>query len=183
MQEYDERYDDEHDPPAAPSFPAGVKTAGFIWIAFGALGIIMQVVTLGMKAAQGNPASPCCGFLFAIAFLIVGVHTIQGKATGMIGNGIGSIVFSLLYFGLAAGVLFLDLLPKPQGERAEEAQMILQIVGAICGLLGFLLFLAGVLAIVGHGAYVDWRAEFGPQRSRRSKARRDRESYDEDEDR
>src|SRR5262249_33803846 len=76
-------YDDYDGGPTRSSaqFPVGVKMAGIIWIAFGALGLIGQaislIVNLGQQAAAqggggpgGSPfAGVGCGVLFALAFL------------------------------------------------------------------------------------------------------------------
>ncbi|HVK08300.1 MAG TPA: hypothetical protein VM597_05930, partial [Gemmataceae bacterium] len=83
-------------------FPTGVKIAGIIWIAYGALGILSNVASFALNAGQaaagggGNVAGVGCGVLIAIAFLVVGVQTVKGTAPGMMGNGIGSLIFGVL---------------------------------------------------------------------------------------
>jgi hypothetical protein len=177
-------YDDDEDRPrrSATAFPMGVRVAGIIWIAFGALGLIGQainlVISLGQAAAAagggpgGSPyAGVGCGILFALAFLFVGIQTVKGTAKSTLGNGIGSIVFAVLYLicgiGLMAGGGFLP--------AAAESTMLI-ILGLIVIVQGLALLTAGALALMGKSAYEEWRVAQGFGRKRRRT--REEEDFD-----
>src|SRR5262249_3071463 len=119
MPRYDdyEDYDDRGIDRGVP-FPAGVMAAGIIWIAFGVLGITSSILGFVLNAGRAAPgqgpssgAGGGCGLLVAIAFLVVGIQTVKGTAKGSLGNGIGSVVFGLLYGGLA--LLMIALASRP----------------------------------------------------------------------
>jgi hypothetical protein len=152
--------------------PSGIKIAGFIWIAVGAFGIINVILTL-ISADNGPggskiPALGCSVFVIT-AFISAGLSSIRGTATSraLIGNAVGSIFFSLIYFGLTVVGLFV------QDRVAGEAQGIILIVTLLAGLLGIGLLSAGVLALVNKSAYDDY---LNGGRSRRR-------DYDDDEPR
>jgi hypothetical protein len=193
MPRRDDHQDDYDDSPSrrrnAP-FPTGVKIAGIIWIAFGVLGIIGALINFavsmgnaaaGAGAAGGPGAGPppgsnvCslgCGMLIPIVFLMVGIQTVKGTAKGVLGNAIGSIVFGLLYAGLA--VLFVIV----GGRMAVIPQEMVLVIVAMCGLLGTALLIAGGLAIVGRDAYTQWRVEQGLARGPRRTVEQD--DYEDD---
>src|SRR5262245_23984722 len=96
--------DDDFDNVRRPSvpFPGGVKAAGILWIVFGVLALISYVLSFALTAGAqerpgSNPGGLSCGMLFAVVFLVIGFQTLQGTAKGTLANGIGSIVFGLLY--------------------------------------------------------------------------------------
>jgi hypothetical protein len=150
-------------------FPAEVMAAGIIWIVFGVLGIgssaLSLLIDVGTAANAGQGQAPSgrfgggCGLLFAIAFLVVGIQTVKGTAKGTLANGIGSHVFGLLYAGL--GVLLIVLATLPQTQLPVE---LFYVLGALCGLLGIALLVAGLLAVAGKQAYEDWRRDHGLDR-------------------
>lgn len=190
---------DDHDDapePRAP-FPGGVKAAGIIWIGYGALGLLsaaVNFVTGAAAAAGGGPEATgrICGVgcivLFALAFLVVGIQTVRGTAKDVLGNGVGSILFSVLYFGLAAfllvGGLAAGAANPPPGKGGAPAdpntvRTVALITGGMVGFFGLLLLLAGVLALSNRTAYKEWRRAAGVDRSRR----RDRDEFEDDRDR
>src|SRR5262245_54133871 len=81
------------------AFPATAVVAGFIWIAFGSLGVLNAVILLSELegvAREGVPAGarPIVGGvvgLIAAVFILVGAQTIRGTARDTLGNGIGSL--------------------------------------------------------------------------------------------
>ena len=174
-------YDDR-----GPSFPGTVTAAGAIWILFGGIGVLGTVLNLmgmGAQGAQGgNPAAGACpacvGGLIAAAFLHVGLQSVRGQAKDTLGNGIGSIVLSLFYFGLAALMGFAGFVvgqPGAVGPNAGNAPAanagLLQAVSGVMAVIlagfGLLLLLAGVLALVGRQQYREWRMVYGPAPKRR----------------
>ena len=78
------------------------------------------------QQAAVNGAQSCAsviGFIIYLIFLLAGIQTVQGKAKGLKGNGIGSIVFSLLFFvaGVAGIVNAMALRQQqPNTEAARE---------------------------------------------------------------
>ncbi len=194
----DDDYDDDRDDMRDPApFPTKVKIAGVIWIIFGVLGLlntIYQIVS-GAAAQQGGAGSagPICGGLFAIAFLLVGFQTVKGTAKGVMGNGIGSIVISLLLL-LGAGVMLVGFAFADQAAEAarkqqaqnpnannpianmdtDELKVMLLVTGGILLLQGGMLFIAGVLALLSKTEYQNWRETQGlgqPKRRRRRPTR------------
>jgi hypothetical protein len=186
-------YDDV--PDARAPFPAGVKVAGIVWIGYGVLALISAAlnVVVGAAGAGAGGASPVCtGIcvgLFGLAFLFVGVQSVRGTAKDVLGNGIGSIVFGVLYLAGAAFLLlmggFADQAANQPGKggapiNKEQFQTVAYVSGAIGGFFGLLLLLAGVLALSNRTAYKAWRRAEGLDRPRR---RRDRDDYEDDRDR
>ncbi|HEY2787698.1 MAG TPA: hypothetical protein VGJ05_22260 [Fimbriiglobus sp.] len=170
MRDYDE---DEFENRRGSPYPVIVRIAAVLWIGFGALGLIGGMIQLGQAGAQrGNGQStggPCCGFVIAIAFIVVGYQTLTGKAKDTLGNGIGSILIGLLYLAIA-GVLFAAVRVRAQfgGE--------VNFIAVFVGLIGISLILAGMLAIVGRENYKAWRIESGiakPRRRRRTRVEDD----------
>ena len=87
--------------------------------------------------------------LFGAVFLHVGNQSIKGTAAGTVGNGVGSIIFGLLYLAYTAAV----------------AVLLGRIIEAAVGGLGTVLLLtAGVLALAGSGQYKLWRKAKGEAR-------------------
>lgn len=188
-------YDDDLEPLPGdrppPPFPPLVMIAGVIWIGFGALGLIGTVVSIGMAGAQaqqggaGNAGSGCCGGLIAIAFLVCGYQTVKGTARDTLGNGIGSLLLGGLYLLLAGLVGFGGFLlgggNQQNNAKADELKVVIAITGAILGVMGMLLVVAGILALAGRSAYREWREASAPPKRRRRRPDRDRDE-DEDED-
>src|SRR5262245_29984388 len=163
------RYGVDDDGRYEPPCPVAVRIAAILWIGFGALGIIGGVVQLAQAGAQaGNDQSrggSCCGFVIAIAFVVVGFQTWTGQAKDTLGNGIGSILIGLLYLGVTA-LLF------TAGVRANLGGGV-KLIAAFVGLVGMSLILAGVLALGGRDQYRRWRAESGIATPPRRRRRRD----------
>lgn len=189
MREYDDhdepdaRDDYDREPRGGTPFPVGARVAGIIWIVFGTVGLVAQLASFGMNANQGGAGAtgPICGILFAVAFLMIGIQTVRGTAKTTLANGIGSIIFSLVYFGLGAmmalGGAFLAN-ANPQQAQAQGVQQFAIIMSVVLFGFGGLLLIAGVLAIMANTAYKDWRrAEGLTPSSRRRPARRD-DDYD-----
>jgi hypothetical protein len=182
-----DEYDDYDEPAAGPDhtgvpFPAGVKAAGIIWIGFGVLGLLgaatLFVFMLAWAGGAGPaPAfcAPVCLTLFALVFLLAGIETVKGKAKGILGNAVGSIIFGALYLGQSAMYL-----TRWGGPRTAETLL----SAALLAVLGLALVTAGILALVGKGAYEKWRSAHGMDwGSRRSRRRTQEEQDFDDEDR
>lgn len=118
--------------------PASITTACILWIIYGGLGILGGVITLRASAGVG-------GFqiVFGLAFLVTGFQVLMGKASSVLGSGIVCIILGAL--ALVGGL---------GGAAAFASSLIAIIVLVNAGLL----IAAGVLAIVGSGAYKQWIA-------------------------
>jgi hypothetical protein len=142
-------------------FPPVVKVAGWLWIGLGAFLIIGTMIGMANprgNAARGNPM-PCWGGVVGVVFVICGHHTVTGKARDTLGNGAGSILLGILQ--LTVATLIASGMFKPgqganaQGRPEEVAVVVIAVVGAI-------LFVAGVLALIGRSAFREWRHENTP---------------------
>jgi hypothetical protein len=140
--------------------PTSVRSAGIIWIVFGAL-LLLNVLLLVLitLAAGGDVGAVICGGaggilvgLFGAAFIFVGVQTVRGTAADTLGNGIGSIIFGLLNFSCGLGSLPVAINPPTAG-----AGVAFGIQAGIGFLSGAGLLIAGILALVGRGGYKTWR--------------------------
>jgi hypothetical protein len=136
-----------------PPFPALVKVAGIMWIAYGCLMLLNVVVTLGLSGQPPAPAAAgpqppavgssggCLGILFGIGFFVAGVQSLRGTARDTLGNSIGSFVIGAL--GVGVGGLFLAW---------GNIGAVIPIVAGAC------LIVAGILALMGRADYKRWRA-------------------------
>jgi hypothetical protein len=168
--------DDERIEPDRPRTRATVRgkvlAAGIIWIVFGCLSIAgaliqMMLVFVGQADPRPGPGgalgafavralSSCgilCGALFGAVFIHVGFQSIRGTAKDVLGNGIGSIIFGVLYTAIA---LILPL-------QAEDLSLL---VVAFLSFLALALYLAGVLALVARSEYKAFRQTSQPLRRR-----------------
>ena len=146
--------------------PKLVRTAGIIWIVFGALICINAVVNLGIAGAGGsNAGSGACSILFGVAFIFVGWQSLKGTAKDTLGNGIGSIVIGILNTGIGALVfigglaLSAGVVPAQAGGQPlpNQAALLITIIGGISIVCGLGLILAGVLALMGRAEYKAYR--------------------------
>jgi hypothetical protein len=182
-------YDDDRPARASRSgaeFPTGAKIAGIIWIAFGALGLLSNLVNIAISAGQGGAgggpqfAGIGCGILIAAAFLFVGIQTVKGTAASMIGNGIGSLIFGVLQLTCGGvmmaggGIIAAGGGGAPPGGGA--AGSVAMIIGGITIVFGLALITAGTLALMNKSAYDEWRAAEGLGKRRRRTA--DERDYD-----
>jgi hypothetical protein len=128
------------------SRPGSITGAAVLWIIYGSLG------TLGGLISLQHPNGPAIGgFAIAVAFLVTGIQALMGKARGMLGSGIGSIIW-----GVVVLIAFLALGSIIRGARGLAG------IFAIIGLVfGGILITAGILACVGNGKYKAWRASTG----------------------
>lgn len=159
---HDEDYGEE------TPFPPMITTAGALLIVFGSLVLLNLLVSLalivvlagnaGGKAGGAMMVGGICGALFVgligAVFVQEGVRAVRGALRDVLGTGIASIVFALLVLGAAAFTLI-------GGDVVQ---------GVLAGLVGAMLFAAGVLALVGRSDYKLWRMA--------QKARRERETPD-----
>lgn len=175
------------------SLPGIVKAAAIIWILFGCLGILGNIINIVTSAgnAANQPggigaalAGPMCGIVVSGVFLMAGINTLKGNARDTLGNGIGSIFFAFLQFGLAAlmflGAAFADKAieemkkdPNNPQITKEQIQTAATITGGILVGMSGLLGLAGVLALAGRASYLDYREAGGFATSRRPSLRRE----------
>ena len=168
--------DDEFDGPRP--FPTLVRIAGILWIAFGVIGVCSAIAGFAMQGGNANagagggpnPASNCCGILIPAAFLYVGIQTVQGKATDTLGNGIGSLVFGLIYLAVAGACFVMG------NKLLAGAGGLAMFVGLVVAVFAGMLIGAGTMALVSRQEYKDWRRENRP----RKRPRRNRDDNDDD---
>src|SRR5436309_3016592 len=122
-------------------YPRAVRAAGVIWIVFGGLILLGAAVnlllTVGRQAGDGaTAAGGVCGGLFAAfiggVFVHVGVQSISGTARDTLGNGIGSILFGVLYaaYGL---FLMVGAVAARANPALAEVRTVLAVVAVIGG--------------------------------------------------
>lgn len=147
------------------AFPTVVTIAAIIWLVAGAVALFIAGVNLllafGISAGGesgetarglGEAVCPSALSLFVGAvFLQVGWQTIKGTAKDTLGNGIGSIIFSLFYW--TCGVTTLGMATKGGGL----AVLIGFVIVGLSFLVGIALLVGGVLALVGRPNYKAWR--------------------------
>jgi hypothetical protein len=175
----DEEDDDRFD--ARTEFPRSVWAAGVIWIIFGGLILLITLVNvvanlaLTPSAPPGTPAGAqgaaaaaqgtglVCTLLFGAfvggVFVHVGVQSVNGTAKDTLGNGVGSMIFALLYGGWAVVALLAALVV------GGTLGIILVIGGGVNIISGVALLIAGILALIGRADYKAWRR--AQKRSRR----------------
>lgn len=127
--------------------PGSITAAAVLWIIYGSLGTLGNLMTL---AASGGRVGPT-GFLglgLAIALLITGIQALSGKAKGLLAWGIVSIVFGAL--GLIA-ILALGSLAR--GMHIPVGAILL--IGVVVA--GGLLITPGILACIGNSKYKAWQ--------------------------
>lgn len=180
MQEYDERSDAPADAATPNRFPLPVKIAGLCWIVFGTVCLVFDVaIGIQLLDKVRNVTSLVCPVVFALAFLIIGIQTVQGAAKTSLANGVGSIVFSLVYFCVGSFTLTGDFPPNRRQNPNPEAEAFIQILSIVALTLGTMLLTAGVLAVSGNTAYQRWRRAEGLERYR-PRRRQDREGDSDD---
>jgi hypothetical protein len=159
-----------HDPDEDDDrLPLGVRIAGWIWLASGAMMVVVGVL-VGMAALQGfrDPVPLACSLFavgFSLAFIKAGVEIVRGtagsrrpwvlisKSEDLVTLGGASILLALVELGLA---LLLVVVLGP--NRLLPADF-------VAGLLlaqGILLLTAGVLAIAGRNVLPRWSEENRP---------------------
>jgi hypothetical protein len=141
-----------------------VLVAGIIWIGFGSLsiaGALLQLI-LPFGGQAGPPPGPggavgaagvrtggACGALFGVlfgaVFLHAGLQSVRGKASDVLGNGVGSLLFGVLYTAFAAVIVMF--------EAAEPSQRVT--LGFIL-VLALALYVAGALALVARSEYKEF---------------------------
>jgi hypothetical protein len=145
-------------------YPGKLRAAGILWVIIGGLILVGNAinvfVALNMAEGRGSVLGPvmCASLLVALfggAFIWVGVQSITGTAPGVIGNAVGSIILGAVVFasGLAAGI----------GGNVPWVIIITSIEAAV-------LILAGILALLCHNEYKEWRYVYkAPERFRRDR--------------
>jgi len=133
-------------------FPAGVRTAGWIWILYGVMRLVVAASVV-LKAAALQPASPGTGMLvfsafgaglplaIGIAFLAIGVRTIRGDMPDVRSNAIGSIGIAIV----TTAALYVILAPDWGTGFLIDA------------VLNSLLILAGLLALGDRNRFLVWK--------------------------
>lgn len=125
-------------PEVASSIPGSVVGAGVLWIICGGLGTIANLIAA--FAARGR-ITGAMGIPIAIAFFVVGIQSVSGKAKDMLGNSIASLIIGGL--GII-GVLVLTAM-------ARHGIVLVAIVYP-AGLIT-----AGILGLVGRGRYLAYK--------------------------
>ncbi len=136
--------------PFAPQHtrPGSITAAAILWIIYGGLGTVGGL--MGLAASHGRVGGGgIFGLFVAVAFLVTGIQALAGKARGMLGTGIASIVWGAL---VLIALLFLGSLVR-HGAGGLFA--------AIGLLFGGMLITAGILACVGNTKFKAWRATRG----------------------
>jgi hypothetical protein len=187
------RFDDD-DTELGPPFPGKVKVAGYLWIAFGGLGLAVYGLGVLVSAAlgaggnkPGGSCGPVCGMLFCAAFIYVGYQTVSGTAKDTLGNSIGSLVFGLLYAAGAAVMVVTAAgagpLAQPQGQRPANAEglvIIAAVSAVVCAAFAAALIGAAAMALTGRSQYREWREANRPSARRRRRREFDDEPDDYD---
>jgi hypothetical protein len=139
--------------------PGRVVAAGIVWLIFGCLSVGGAAVQLllvfagpGLAAfgpgAVNEAVGTVCGavpaMLVGAVFVHVGLQSLRGTAPAVLGNGIGSILFGVLY--TAVGVVLL-----------VTAAEVLVLTAVFCFFLALTLYAAGVLALLGRADYKTFR--------------------------
>ena len=149
--------------PTSPIFPASVRTAGIIWIVFGA-GILINVIPVLLRtfgigldadADKTAPIGPILQGLFQAViggfFLYEGIASCRGAIPSTVGVASGSFLFALVY--VAFGIL--------EAEARQGYYLVMMFV-LVVGLL-----VAGVLALAGRAEYDNWYTTRRRQREKR----------------
>jgi len=134
-------------------FPTTVLIAGIAWITFGGIMLANLALVVLLFLAAGGHGDDVAKFetlvislflaLIGAVFIQVGVQSVRGTAKDTLGNGLGSVLFGLLYFGggLMQGI----------GGLLVQASVSLMCGGG--------LFAAGILALIGRREYKHWKRE------------------------
>ena len=124
-------------PPTPTKIPGTVVAACILWMIYGGLGLIGGLAAAAISGGKAGLPQ----LVFAAAFVVTGVQVLLGKASQLIGSGVVCIllgVMALAIVGLASSIM--------PGW-----------IGLLVMLNSALLIVAGILAIVGNGAYQRWR--------------------------
>ncbi len=137
--------------------PATVAIAAILWILFGFLTLVLLswLFWLSPPAAFGFGLDDPMGLINSLLFLanglmgagyvFVGIQTLFSRARDTLGNGIGSMIFCVLYIGTALYNL----------QNPGRFQMILFSINLVFGVI---FLVSGILALVGRGEYIRRRA-------------------------
>ena len=132
------------------SRPGSITAAAVLWIIYGSLSLLGNLMTLAASHGRTGTSS-IFGFAMALAFLITGIQALGGRAKGLLGAGIASIILGAIVL-----LAFLALGSLVRGMHAPAALL------AVIGLLaGGLLITPGILACAGNGKYKAWRQSRG----------------------
>ena len=144
--DYDDPDDDDR-PSANVPFPRGAKIAGIIWMSFGAIGVLLGI--LSFIASNGVESGGCCGVIISLALAIIGEQAFNGKAMCLLSSGIGSIIFGLIFGVGSIAVIALN----------QQVEWIA--VGASITIFSMALLVAGYLALTSRSDYERWRRAKG----------------------
>jgi len=147
--------EDELVVPVGTDFPKTVLIAGIIWIIFGACIFLLAILVYFMERPGLPMALSMWGFIFGAASVYIGIHTVRGRAKGMWGNGIGSIVFAFMTFSIAADHLFVAF--NAFGSKEVDKLVGGIILAGATSFVGAGFLAAGILALMGHRNYGVWR--------------------------
>ena len=117
--------------PGPSTMPGIVLAAAILWMAFGALDVMMLLMVAGNKVVP---------VLLGAGFIAAGVGTVSGKTPQIYALGVISIIFGAV------------------GELAGLQHLLHSNAGLILVVLYATPIVAGVLALVGRDRYVSWRA-------------------------
>jgi hypothetical protein len=148
-------------PVSAPPFPGIVRAAGIIWIVFGGLILLNFILVMALVLVFAPPeargaavgVAMCVGVFVGLiggVFIFVGVQTVTGSARDTLGNGIGSIIFSVLVSGSGVSVL--------QRGGASTGDLIAAGINLLAagGLMA-----AGIMVLIGRDQYRTWKRSLG----------------------
>ena len=161
--EYDDRRD-EGDPEGRTTCPGASKAAGILLIIGGGVATIVSVIVVIGAVLAGDRGGSLLGFacLFVPPFIITlfglmaGIRTVAGNSTEPIFNGVLSLIFAVL-FGGVAGFLFLYGAAAFGVGLGRMIGGMLMVFSAGFLIYGLLFLATGVLLLVGRGGYVEWR--------------------------
>jgi hypothetical protein len=121
--------------------------AGVLWIIYGSLQTLGGMVSLGGRVG----APTIIGLSIGVSFLIAGIQAVMGKARGMLGAGISSIIWGVLVLIVMVGA----------SSVIREFRHVAGIFAVVGLVIGGMLITAGILACAANGKYKAWRASKG----------------------
>ena len=162
VDDFDE-YEDPAIPIGASGPPGGIRTAGALWLAAGALGIVQGfahlfiniVAVLGRESPfrNRNHTGFCAGHLLGMFLLVLGFFVFTGRASrAWILTG----AFLSILFGLGCGCTGFMAWGLSR-HIAENEQGAVYLVAGLDGLQSATLLVASGLALLGERAYAKWQ--------------------------
>ena len=164
--------DDNDDTGTGSAFPLTVRIAGVMWVAFGALQVLLAVVNF-WAVGPVKPDRPllsnehtwcgCVGLLCGVPFAFAGATVVTGRARDTLGRSVASLIVGTLLLALAVivvvvGVQVANAPRKPNDIPLPGAGKLGAVVGSVLLSFSLAYLLPGLLGLFGRRAYLAWRA-------------------------